>query len=137
MAILTKSSILQGINEIKKVEIKELNGEIWLRPLSSAEVNEVLNIEAEGYGNFEANTMNRNAQAKGKMNLAKMQKASNKSQYEAIYKSINNEKNPDEWTHEELYNLPRKAITEIYEKVMELSGVDATEVDAKNFPEDK
>lgn len=134
--LLTKSSILQGINEIKKVNITSLNGEIYLRPLTSAEVNEVINIEAEGYGNFEASNRNRNSEAKGKMNLAKMQQASNKAKYEAVHKSINNEKNNDEWSYQELEQLPKNAIDEIYDHVMTLSGVDATEADVKNFPED-
>ena len=134
--LLTKSSILQGINEIKKVNITSLNGEIYLRPLTSAEVNEVINIEAEGYGNFEASNRNRNSEAKGKMNLAKMQQASNKAKYEAVHKSINNEKNNDEWSYQELEQLPKNAIDEIYDHVMTLSGVDVTEADVKNFPED-
>lgn len=135
MAILTKSNILQGIKEIRKVNIKSLQGELYLRPLSSAEVNEIINIEAEGYGNFEASNQNNNALAKGKMNLAKMQEASNRAKYEAIHKSINNERNNDEWTIEDLHQLPKNAIDEIYEQVMTLSGADATEADVKNFPE--
>ena len=72
MAVLSKSDILLGIDSPRKVEIKQLNGEIWLRPLSSAEVNEVLNIEAQGMGTFNASS-NRKGQTStdGKMNIGR------------------------------------------------------------------
>ena len=37
--ILKKSQILQGINDPKPVFIESLNGELWMRPLSSAELH--------------------------------------------------------------------------------------------------
>lgn len=135
MAILTKSKILQGIKEIKKIQLTTIDGEIYLRPLSSAEVNEIINIEAEGYGNFEASNQNNRSQAKGKMNLAKMQQKQNEAQYEAIHKSINNERNQDEWSIEDIQKLPKNTITELYDKIMEISGADVTESDVKQFPE--
>ena len=137
MAILTKSDILQGINNPKKIEIEALNGELWLRPLSSAEVNEILQIEAQGYGTFNASSRQKQTLAEGKMNLAKMQEKSAEAKYVAIHKSINNDKSNDEWTMEELKEFNKNAIEEIYEKVMDLSGVDVTEKDVKNFPENE
>ena len=137
MAILTKSDILQGINSPKKIEIEALNGELWLRPLSSAEVNEILQIEAQGYGTFNASSRQKNTVAEGKMNLPKMQEKSAEAKYIAIHKSINNDKTSDEWTMEELKELGKKPIEELYEKVMDLSGVDVTEQDVKNFPENE
>lgn len=113
-----------------------LGGEIYLRPLSSAEVNKVVEIEAEGFGNFEASNLNRKTSTTGKMNLKKMNEATAKAQYEAIYLSINNDKNPDEWTRDELKTLHKDAITELYDNVMEISGANTTENDVKNFPED-
>ena len=98
MAILTKSDILQGINDPKKVEIEALNGELWLRPLSSAEIDEITNIEAQGYGTFNASSRQKNTVAEGKMNLPKMQEKSNEAKYAAIHKSINNDKYDEEWT---------------------------------------
>jgi hypothetical protein len=38
---------------------------------------------------------------------------------------------------EELKEFNKNAIEEIYEKVMDLSGVDVTEKDVKNFPENE
>ena len=137
MTILKKSDILLGIDEPRQIRIESLGGELYLRPLSSAEVNKVVEIEAEGLGNFEASNLNRKTSATGKMNLKKMNEASAKAQYEAIYLSINNPKNEDEWTKEELQSLRKDAITELYEKIMEISGANTTEQDMKRFPEDE
>jgi hypothetical protein len=137
MTLLTKSDILQGINDPKKVEIESLNGELWLRPLSSAEIDEITNIEAQGYGTFNASSRQKNTVAEGKMNLPKMQEKSNEAKYTAIHKSINNDKYDEEWTLTELKQFNKKAINEIYEKVMDLSGVEVTEGDVKQFPENE
>jgi hypothetical protein len=137
MTLLTKSDILQGINDPKKVEIESLNGELWLRPLSSAEIDEITNIEAQGYGTFNASSRQKNTVAEGKMNLPKMQEKSNEAKYTAIHKSINNNKYDEEWTLTELKQFNKKAINEIYEKVMDLSGVEVTEGDVKQFPENE
>ena len=136
MTILKKSDILLGIDDPRKVTIESLGGEIYLRPLSSAEVNKVVEIEAEGFGNFEASNLNRKTSATGKLNLKKMNEATAKAQYEAIFLSINNDKNSEEWSKEELQSLRKDAVTELYEKVMEISGANTTENDVKNFPED-
>ena len=121
MAILSKSDILLGIDTPKKVKINTLNGEIWLRPLSSAEVNEILNIEAEGMGTFNASQIKGQTKTDGKMNLAKMQEKQNEAKYIAIHKSINNPKG-DEWTLEEIKTLQLDAVNEIYDHVMKISG---------------
>lgn len=136
MAILTKATILNGIDTPKKVKIETLKGEIWLRPLSSAEVNEVMNIEAQGMGTFNASNIHGKTSADAKMNLAKMQEKQNEAQYIAIHKSINNDKNNDEWTIDELQQLPADAVKEIYDQVMEISGASVTTADVKRFPED-
>ena len=137
MTILTKSSILQGINTPKKIKIESLNGELWLRPLSSAEVDEILHIEAEGYGTFNASNNRGQTMADAKMNLAKMQAKQAEAKYIAIHKSINNDKNNDDWELDEIKQFPHDAVQEIYDQVMELSGAEVTVVDVKNFPENE
>ena len=137
MTILTKSSILQGINTPKKIKIESLNGELWLRPLSSAEVDEILHIEAEGYGTFNASNNRGQTMADAKMNLAKMQEKQAEAKYIAIHKSINNDKNNDDWELDEIKQFPHDAVQEIYDQVMELSGAEVTVVDVKNFPENE
>lgn len=137
MAILTKSDILKGIDDPREFTIESLGGEIYLRPLSSAELNEVTDIEAEGYGNFEATSKgSRNPNATGKMNLKKMNQATAKAKYHALYLSMNNPKN-DEWEMDEIKKLHGDQIDEIYEKVMELSGAETSKSDITNFPEDE
>ena len=136
MTILTKSDILQGISNPKKIAIETLQGEVWLRPLSSAEVNEILNIEAEGYGTFNAKSNRGQTNAEGKMNLPKMQEKQAEAKYIAIHKSINNDKNKDEWELTEIKQLPADAVNEMYDKIMDLSGARTTTKDVESFPED-
>ena len=135
MAILKKSDILLGIDDPRPITIESLGGEVYLRPLSSSEVNEIVNIEAKGYGVFDAKTRGKTADASGKMNLAKLNEAEAESKYQAIYLSINNPKG-DEWTLEELQALHSDQIDELYENVMRISGAGTTEEDVKRFPED-
>lgn len=137
MSILTKSQILSGIDNPQKIKIETLNGELWLRPLSSAEVNEILNIEAQGMGTFSATSIRGQTSTDGKMNLAKMQEKQNEAKNIAIHKSINNPKNNDEWTIDEIQTLPADAVNEIYDHVMKISGAEVTTADVKQFPEDE
>lgn len=134
--ILKKQDILEGIDTPRKIEIKSLKGELWLRPLSSVEVDEIMQIEAQGYGTFNATQNRGQTMADAKMNLAKMQEKQAEAKYIAIHKSINNNKNPDDWEIPEIKQFPHDAINEIYDKIMELSGVEVTEQDVKRFPED-
>ena len=135
MAILNKSDILLGIDNPIKVKIETLNGELWLRPLSSSEVNEILKIEAEGLGTFNTSNIRGQTSADGKMNLAKVQEKQNEAHYIAIHKSINNDKG-EEWSLDELKKLPLDAVNEIYDQVMKISGAEVSTADVQQFPED-
>ena len=94
-------------------------------------------------GNFEQNNRaksqnleNSRLTQTNKFNVLKLTKATDNAKYEMIYKSLDNPKNEDDpWTLEEIRSLGRKAIDEIHEKVQELSGVNVTESDVKQFPE--
>lgn len=56
MVVVKKSDILKGVKKIEKVKIEALDGdEMYLRPLSQAEINEVDEIEAKAMGIFETN----------------------------------------------------------------------------------
>ena len=56
MVVVKKSDILKGVKKIEKVKIDALDGdEMYLRPLSQAEINEVDEIEAKAMGIFETN----------------------------------------------------------------------------------
>ena len=146
MAIIKKADVLHGILDPKKIEIKSLGGELWLRPLSSAEVDEINQIEAEGYGNYETNSKNQTRGknlsvgetiSKGKINVLKMQKATTKAKYTAIVKSLDNSRNEDDpWTLEDIKALKQDQVDEIHEKVQEISGMNVTEQDVDDFPQD-
>ena len=147
MAILKKSDILQGIKDPNYTVLQLLGGELWLRPLSSAELNEIDNIEARAVGNYETNSTSRmrgkNIQSgesfqKGKFNLEKVNTAQFTAQYERILKSLDNPKNMDDkWTRSDLEELHRHQIEELDENVLDLSGVNVTESDMKQFPENE
>ena len=141
MAILTKSSILKGIKDVQQVTIESLGGELWLRPLSSAELDEISLIEAEGLGNVEQNIKGQrasNTSQTTKLNVLRITKAQDEAKYQTIFKSLDNPKNEsDPWTLEEIQALPINATDELYKKVRELSGVDVTKRDVKQFLSDE
>lgn len=145
MAILKKSDILQGIDKPRKINIETLGGELWLRPLSSSEITEIVNIEAEGYGKWESTTSQKGRRfekgeslTKGSMDLAKLNSAEARSKHECIYKSLDNPKNEeDPWELEDIRRLHQNIVNEIYDKVMDISGANTTEKEIQNFPEDK
>lgn len=137
--VLRKQDVLIGIDEAVEVELQTVDGSLYLRPLSSKELNNVLNIEAEGFGNFEATAKQgkKDPGATGKINLAKMNRATQKAQYEAIFLSINNPRNEDKWTLDDIESLKKNIVEELYDKIMELSGAGTTVNDVKRFPQNK
>lgn len=143
MAILTKSDILKGINNVQKVEIESLGGELYLRPLSSAELDEINYIEAEGMGLIEQNTRgsaaslaNAKSTQTSKMNVLKLTKASNLAKYTMIKLSLDNPENKEKWEIDDIKLLPKDAVEEIHKKVQEICHIEIKEVDIKQFPED-
>ncbi|MBE6508259.1 MAG: hypothetical protein E7Z77_02470 [Methanobrevibacter sp.] len=136
--VLRKEDILGGINHIQQCHIESLGGEIYLKPLSESQLNELDLIEAKAMGVYESSQRGRSdALNKGKINLAKATEASNEAKIAKIRLSINNDKNPDEWSEEEIGSLPRNAIEELIEKINEISGIDTTTREVEKFPEDQ
>lgn len=137
MALLSKNDILKGINNIQKVEIESLGGEIYLRPLSEAELQDLDLIEAKAMGVYESTQKGRSDTLnKGKINLAKATEASNEARIKKIELSINNEKNAEDWTPDEIKSLSRETINELNDKIDELSGVEIKKRDVEKFPEE-
>ncbi len=142
MAILTKAQILQGVNTPKQVKIESLGGELWLRPLSSAELDEASYIEAKGMGNVDQqarsrgqNLSNANVNQNNKFNVEKVTRAQDEAKYQMIFASLDNPKNEsDPWTLEEIKKLQINVTDEILLKVREISGVEVTKRDVKKFP---
>jgi hypothetical protein len=136
--VLKKEDIISGINNIQKVEIESLGGEIYLQPLSEAQLSEIDLIEAKAMGVYESSQRGRNdAVNTGKINLAKATEASAEARIAKISLSINNDKSPDTWTDEEIGSLPRNVIEELVEKINEISGVDVTKREIEKFPEEQ
>lgn len=145
MALLKKTDILEGINKAEKYEIKSLNGELYLRPLSQAEWNSIDEIEAKAIGTFETHEKARRGkrqtpsqiESKGTIQVAKTTLANQEARTKAVYLSLNNSQN-EEWSEDEANQLSRKAFNEIYEKVQEISGItENIEDEVEDFPSDK
>jgi len=134
--VLTKKEILDGTNNIQEVKIESLGDTVYLRPLSESELMEVDMVEAQGLGVFETTQQGkRDALNKGKLNLAKATQASSEAKLKKIELSINNNKNPDSWTVDEIGQLSRKTVDELILKIDEISGVNITNGDVDKFPE--
>lgn len=142
MVLLKKSDILKGINDPEKVTIEALGGELWLRPLSNAELDEIDKIESKGMESYKTTSKSRGrvqgeTVANGEINVYKATVNSAKARNRKIEMSLDNPKNVDDpWTEEDINNLKRDAVNEIVEKIDELSGVNVTEGDIDKFPED-
>lgn len=147
MALLNKQKILSGVNEPEKVEIKALNGELWLRPLSGFELSEVEDIEAKAIGDFETNEKSQRqgkrlgkseTLSKGKINLSKANQASMNAKVTMVHMSLDNPKNADDpWSEEDIRMLRRDAFNEIVDHVRRLSGEDITKGEIESFPENE
>lgn len=136
--VLRKEDILGGINNIQKVTIESLGGELWLRPLSEAELSQIDLIEAKAMGVYESSQRGTGeAFNKGKINLAKATEATEEARLAKISLSINNEKNPDKWSEEEIGSLSRDAVEELISKIDEISGVKTAARDVDKFPENE
>lgn len=146
MPILTKDAILKGKNNIEAYNIESLGGEIYLRPLTQGEWTEIEKIEAKALGSFKTSEKARkkgrrqlpsSLESSGEINAERQTAAAAQARIETIRLSINNEKNADEWTTEEINSLTKKQVTELFEKVREISDVDNEELeeDIEDFPE--
>ena len=145
MVAVKKSDILKGVKKIEKVKIDALSGdEMYLRPLSQAEINEVDEIEAKAMGIFETNeTAHRGrrqkpksvVESKGKINLELQQKAQHQAKTKAIFMSLDNEKNVGEeaWSETEIEQMPHKLFEELFSHVRRLSGIELSEDEVDTF----
>lgn len=146
MTVLKRADILKGVNKIEKVTIKALDGELFLRALSSAEIDEITDIEAKGFGEYETNNKtlshrgkvkNEESNSKAKINVSKVNKKSNEAVYTMIHKSLSNkEYENDPFTYDDITKLSKDAINELKDKIREISGWTTTDEDVENFLED-
>ena len=144
MALLSISEILNGKDDYHEHYIESLGGEICLRPLTTGEWDRIDEIRQKDLGDYiinEKTFTKKKRRVKGEMesrakfNINASSKATKKAMYEAIKLSTDNQGNPEKWTLEHIKKLHKNEITEIYEKIEEISGVDEEEVE--DFPEDE
>ena len=149
---LNISDIIAGKDNVKGYHIKSLKGEVYLRPLTQGEINEISEIEAAAIGTFETNEKSNNRSArsrniksqlesKGKLSVLKTTQAQNQAKIKAVVYSLDNEQNKDEKeniTEEELLNAPSVVINEIYEHVQKISGLNNPDLESyvEEFPQD-
>lgn len=143
MAILTKSDIIDGKNNIQEVHIESLGGEIYLRPLTRGECTKIEQIQTASMGKFKTKEIAQgakrsNMESNGVLDIKATTEATRKAELEAIYLSINNEQN-DKWTKPEIESLNKAAFDEIYENVQKISGLLNEDLDkeVENFPENE
>lgn len=147
MALLKKDDILSGVDTPEKVEIKTLGGELWLRPLSSFELSKVEEIEAKAIGEMETNEKAQRqgkrlgkseTLSKGKINLARANKASMEAKVTMVQMSLDNPKNSDDpWSEDDIKQLRRDAFDELVDHVRRLSGAEISTADVESFPENE
>ena len=138
--ILKKADILRGIDDPEHIKIDSLGGYLWLRPLSNKELDDLDEMEAKAMGIFETKEIGKGnirgeTNTNGKLNVAKVTRASAEVQVEKVYLSLDNPKNEEDekWDYEDINKLHRKTVEEIADKVDELSGVTVTQQEVERF----
>ena len=152
--VLKKSQLLNGINDIELVElkcIKDDDNELALRPLSNGEWTRIEAIQNEAIGEYvttekaKNNSRRRNRvqsqmEAQAKINIKDTGEAEAKARNEAVYLSLQNDyyKDDEKFTREDVENMKRGVVLEIYEHVRTISGLDDDDLEkeVKDFPED-
>ena len=136
--VLSISEILNGKNDYHEYFIESLDGEICLRPLTTGEWDKIDEIRQKDLGDYSINEktftkkkkrVKGEMESRAKFNINASSKATKKAMYEAIKLSTDNEGNPEKWTMEHIKKLHKNEITEIYEKIEEISGVNDEELE--------
>lgn len=147
--VLTVEEILNGVDEYKEVPIESLDDTMYLRPLSKGEWEKTNSIRNEALGDYVTNEKGRatsrnqriaDIESKLKFNIKENGDAEFRARVEAIHMSLNNKGNEKPPSKENIKKLRPDIFDEIYEKVMEISGVTNTAIqnledDVDEFPE--
>lgn len=142
MVRLTKEALLNGINNHVIVNLKSMDGEVVLRPLSQSEVGEYNNIQARAMGTFDTNERAKRGMrnssdvtSTGKINFAKTSEAQYEAQRFAVAKSMTCK--GEEYSEEEVGQFSGAVFEEIFENVKEISGIEEENIEEEvdQFPE--
>lgn len=136
MVILTKETLLKGVNNIKKVELETVDGSVYIRPLNHSEVTHYNSITAKALGDIQTDGGRRKGvSANFKINLEKSTLATSEAQAYAVATSLSCKE--QEWSEGEVQKLDGALFNEIFKAVAELSGLDTdVESEVDNFLED-
>lgn len=150
MVIIDKSDLFGGKNKIEKVKLESADKEVFLRPLTRAEVSVCEAIENKALGDYTTNEQtNRKGRrqkpkshvtTEGKVNIEKVTKANFESECKMIHYSWDNEENTKRGltlTEEEIGKMHPPIFAELITHIKRISGLDITEDDVKDFPEDE
>ncbi len=134
MTILNKESILKGSENIQTVFIESLDGEIKLRPLTSAEWQEITTEEQKAIGEvkLKVGSLNR-TDGTMSIDLAKQTIATFRAKVKAVAKAMSVD--GVEWAEEEVEKLLPGVVDEIFETVREISGITIEEAELDSFRE--
>ena len=136
MAVITRSDIISGKNNVETFHFDKIGGELRLRPLTDHEMQKIVaRIKSEGIGTIKAKpvmkngTVDKDATMDGinmDFNIENAQMANYQGACLAITMSLDNEENSEEekFTEDELKQFPAGSVDEIAAKVFEISGVD-------------
>lgn len=154
--VLSKKEIQGGIKATSDVHIPSLGGEVRIRPISSREWQQVQEIESKAFGKIQSGNMNVNPRAKKEamskevmqnlkmdMDLAKL----TRSEYDAKVKCLTfglSVEGGEQWSEQDVHKLAMVTVDEIYNEILEISGIPETSQAAKqlkgeleSFPEDE
>lgn len=120
MGKITKSDILSGSDRIVKREVESLGGEMYFAVLGDAELTEIHAKMAKGQRVKSAGKENKPDIT---MDAGEALMNTREARYEAIAKSLSNEKQGEDWSPEEVANLGGDVVDELSEIVADISGV--------------
>lgn len=134
---LTKNDILKSVKDSKEVEIESLDGKVLIRPLSDGEYSEIQDKIFGGVKATKSINPEKIAKIKDKddpkqqtkmlkdlgidIDIAKMQKLEKESTYLACKYGLSVD---EEWTVEDVGQLPPGVPKEIAEAIYKYTGVD-------------
>lgn len=158
--VLSKSEIIGGVKSKKVVVIPSLiteenDGEVEIRPISSLEWENAQELESKAFGKIKTGNLNVDPHANKKamgnqimkgmnidMDLAKMSKGEYDAKVLVVSMGLSVD-GGEAWTKEDVHSLLEPTINEIYDEVLEISGIpqDASQAkqlrnELESFPED-
>lgn len=130
MPILTKEALLKGSKNIQKIELTTIDGSVYMKPLTQAEVTHYNSITAKAMGVIETGRRLNNV----KVNVEKSTKATHEAQCYALSVSLSCKE--QDYSEDEVAQLDGALFRELFQHCSEISGLDVNvEEDVEQFLE--